>query len=58
MRAQVIPPIVPALGYEAPRRLYVDPDEERAFVRAVLERMNDAARDRSKKARDFIGTWG
>jgi len=50
--------IVPALGYEAPRRLFRDADEERAFVRAVLERMTDAARDRSRKAQDFVGTWG
>jgi hypothetical protein len=50
--------IGPGLGYCLPRRFFADQTAERAFLRAMLERMTEAARARSGDAIAYIGPWG
>jgi hypothetical protein len=49
--------IVPGLAYCVPKRFFATPAEERAFVRAALERMTPEARARSDAATTFVGVW-
>lgn len=46
--------VVSGMGYCLPRRFFVDAAAERAFIRAVLQRMEPAARERSPKAAAFV----
>lgn len=50
--------ILSGMGCNVPSSFFEDQAAERAFVRALLERMGEAARDRSRQATDFVGVWG
>jgi hypothetical protein len=49
--------IGPGLGYCLPKRFFSDEAAERAFLRAALARMSEAARARSREATAFVGVW-
>ena len=44
------------LTFNIPRRAFATPADEAAFVREALARMTPEARERSREAREFIGT--
>jgi len=50
--------ILSGMGCNIPTAFFEDKDAERAFIRALLERMSEAARARSRHATDFLGVWG
>lgn len=50
--------IGPGAALCIPRTFFDNPPAERAFIRAILERIGESARNRSRGATDFIGAWG
>lgn len=50
--------IGPGIGFHLPRTFFETRDAERAFIRGMLERMDESARSRSGDAVNFVGVWG
>jgi len=48
----------PGVGFCLPRLFFETQDAERAFIRGMLERVAEPARERSRDATEFVGVWG